>query len=252
MGGDDIKYRDHRTTTWFWLDNEVIDHYARLIGTDALAVYSALCRHSMGRAEVAVTHAQLARKIGLARSTVFKAMPVLVKAGLIEVKRPTGSLPEQRAKQLPNTYVLLDVNPHVRGTDMPLSAPATSPCPPHGHDHVRGTDTSTNTKNTKNKKADAPPLENTKANRLSQSERDSWDLRRLRTAMDELAPQPGVYIPNPEAEIVDRIRAAAYRGRVSLQRAIEVLRPFYTSERDRKVLEELGAQKPLFSEGQTA
>lgn len=63
--------------------------------------------------------------------------------------------------------------------------------------------------------------------RLSKSERDSWDLRRLRVEMEKLKPQPGqrsFFTP------LEQIKNASFQAGVSLSRARELLEEFWPDD----------------------
>ncbi|HEU5397960.1 MAG TPA: hypothetical protein VFV77_01660 [Gammaproteobacteria bacterium] len=90
--------RDLREAGWFWIQNELIDLFAPLVGPYAVCVYICLCRHSEGRHTTAslstreIEHIWAARigRPALSRSSVHRAIRQLVAAGMVRVLSEAG------------------------------------------------------------------------------------------------------------------------------------------------------------------
>lgn len=70
----------------FWVDNDVLDEYARRIGVHAYAVYTALARHADANGMCYPSTGTLADELDISRPTVSKAIHTLEGAGLIDIK----------------------------------------------------------------------------------------------------------------------------------------------------------------------
>lgn len=81
--------------------------------------------------------------------------------------------------------------------------------------------------------------------RLSQSQRDSWDLRRWQDAMRLSDPQPGAHIGDPNAHWRSRAKEAAFEAGLSPERIVELLRQHFPEDSNINLLYQ---QKPLFGE----
>jgi hypothetical protein len=81
--------RDKRQKEWFWLDNALLDEYARLIGPNAVLVYIALSRHADNDEQTCWPSMEtIAEEIGIkSRNTVAKGIKTLQKFGMIEVQQ---------------------------------------------------------------------------------------------------------------------------------------------------------------------
>ena len=73
-----------------WIDNEIVDDYARLMGPHALAIYVFLCRFSNNKTSRChrVSHAVIAQTVRVSISTVRRKLRVLESQGLIRVYQP--------------------------------------------------------------------------------------------------------------------------------------------------------------------
>jgi hypothetical protein len=67
--------------------------------------------------------------------------------------------------------------------------------------------------------------------RLSQSQLDTWDFRRLKEAMDEIqAASVGAHSEDADEAFLSTIRRAAYRAGVTVDRAQELLKQFWPAD----------------------
>lgn len=80
-----IKIRDQRQAGWFWIDNEIIDGYAKVIGIHALAVYIALVRHSKNE-KCYPSYKHLAAELGVSGATIKRAIKKLREYNIIMVE----------------------------------------------------------------------------------------------------------------------------------------------------------------------
>ncbi|MFC2037690.1 helix-turn-helix domain-containing protein [Chloroflexota bacterium] len=100
-----MKIRELGTGNWFFVHNVIIDTYGPLVGSDGIAVYTALCRHADVKTQTCFpSHKTLAREAGLSVTTVKKQLRKLKQFGLVHVahrKREDGP-------QTSNLYTLLD------------------------------------------------------------------------------------------------------------------------------------------------
>jgi len=71
-----FKVRDNRKDSRFFIDNELIDGYAKFVKPDGVAVYNALVRHSKnGKSFPGIEH--LAYELGTSESTIKRAQKKL-------------------------------------------------------------------------------------------------------------------------------------------------------------------------------
>ena len=82
--------RSRRAGHWCWLNNVVIDHHARLLGPEALALYVCLARHAGNTTEQCwPTIPRMAQGTGMSRNRVRKALKRLYDYGLISLEEQT-------------------------------------------------------------------------------------------------------------------------------------------------------------------
>lgn len=105
MEQEQIEIRDHRNKQWFWVDDEYLNGYARLLRPNSTLVYLALCRHANKDQQSWPSYDLLMEKLGLARATISNAIKELEEWGIIKVERSRN---EQTKRQNPNVYILLD------------------------------------------------------------------------------------------------------------------------------------------------
>lgn len=100
-----IEVRDRRQKEWFWVDNTLLDEYARVLGPNATLVYMALARHSDNDLQTCWPSMELiAEECGIkSRNTVAKGIKKLQEYNMIgvhESSRPDG-------KRNNNVYTLV-------------------------------------------------------------------------------------------------------------------------------------------------
>jgi hypothetical protein len=88
-----------------------------------------------------------------------------------------------------------------------------------------------------------------KRHRLSQTERDSWDLRRWREEFDKLQRSSVGSGNGSDREWLESAKTAAMRAGVTLRRLHELLKPFYPNDLN---IDRLIEQNPLFPDEQRA
>lgn len=101
-----FEVRDRRQKEWFWLDNVLLDEYAKVIGPNATLVYIALSRHADNELQNCWPSMDtIAEKCGIkSRNTVAKGIKMLQSYNMIEVQE---SINPTNGKRLNNVYTLL-------------------------------------------------------------------------------------------------------------------------------------------------
>lgn len=99
--------RDIRERGFFWIDNEVLDHYKN-ISVHGVAVYAAICRHSWNTNQKAtITVKELSESSRCCPNIVRRSVAELVASELIEVEEESGAA---------KTYTLLKLKKENPGT----------------------------------------------------------------------------------------------------------------------------------------
>lgn len=99
-----MEKRDARAKEWFWIDNEFIDTYARVLGVHATAVYLSLCRHVDNQTQECFPGMRLmADELAICTRTVERAISTLEKWNFISVSRT----PRSDGKRQNNGYMLI-------------------------------------------------------------------------------------------------------------------------------------------------
>ena len=86
MTNQNYRVRDFRTKQFFQVDDEYLNGYARICGVTATAVYMALCRHANKNQEAWPSKNFIAKEIGSSERSVYSALVVLEKCGIIQIK----------------------------------------------------------------------------------------------------------------------------------------------------------------------
>lgn len=88
-----IEVRDNRQKEWFWIDNEFVDRYSRIVGPVATLVYIALSRHAdQGTQSCFPSMQTIGDEIGIkSRKTVAKGIKTLEQYGIIQVRENFGA-----------------------------------------------------------------------------------------------------------------------------------------------------------------
>lgn len=99
-----FEVRDYRNKSMFKVDDEYLNGYARLLGTNATLVYLCLCRHADRYQESFPSVNGMAEKLGISDDSVSRGIKNLVEWNIISKER------ERRTNKtwLNNRYVLLD------------------------------------------------------------------------------------------------------------------------------------------------
>ncbi len=108
MKDTDIHVRDERKPGHFWADNEVYDVLAQRVGVYGFAVYMALCRYSNKQATCNPSYEELAKKLGVSRRTVIRAINRLETEKLIKIK-PVYKTVRGKRRNSANVYTILSV-----------------------------------------------------------------------------------------------------------------------------------------------
>lgn len=105
----ELEIRDNRQKEWFWLDNEYLNGYAKLLGTTCTVVYLSLCRHANNSTQSCFPMIRtIAEENGIgSNNTVIRAVKKLEEWNIISVQRSRNKLTN---KQNPNIYTLLSKN----------------------------------------------------------------------------------------------------------------------------------------------
>lgn len=100
-----IEIRNKRSKGWFYLDNDYLNGYARLMNPMTTLVYVSLCRHADNNTQECFPSMKLiAEECNISKPTVVKAIKELEDWNIISVERSL----RQKDKQAPNIYTLLD------------------------------------------------------------------------------------------------------------------------------------------------
>ena len=99
----EVEIRDNRQKEWFWLDNEYLNGYARLLGASCTVVYLSLCRHSDNQTQQCYPSIKLiAEENGISRDTVMRAIKKLEDWNIVNVKKSR----KEDGTQANNIYTL--------------------------------------------------------------------------------------------------------------------------------------------------
>lgn len=99
----EIEVRDNRQKEWFWLDNEYLNGYARLLGASCTVVYLSLCRHSDNNTQQCFPSMKLiAEENGISERTVIRAIKTLEEWNIVRVHRRKNN----KGTQEVNVYTL--------------------------------------------------------------------------------------------------------------------------------------------------
>lgn len=99
----ELEIRDSRGKEWFWLDNEYLNGYARILGASCTVVYLSLCRHADNNTQQCFPSMKLiATENGISTKTVERATKKLEEWGIICVQRGK----KEDGTQANNIYVL--------------------------------------------------------------------------------------------------------------------------------------------------
>lgn len=133
---DQFKVRDFRNKSWFMVDDEYLNGYAKLCGWQATLVYLSLCRHADNEQTSFPSIRLIGEEQDISESTVKRGIRTLKDWKIIAVEEnrmPNGS-------KTTNTYILLDKSEWVR---KPKSTTGhTDPTPPSPQTpHIKDTHT---------------------------------------------------------------------------------------------------------------
>jgi len=81
-----VRVRDKRQQPFFIVYNDLVDCHLARMGMSAYVVYTALCRFGWNDS-VLISYTQLARRLGIARSTLWLALSYLERERYITVER---------------------------------------------------------------------------------------------------------------------------------------------------------------------
>lgn len=96
----DLRQKDH-----FTVDDLYLNGYARYCGIHATGVYMALCRHANFENQQCFPSLKtIAYKLGISKSSVLRALKVLVQYNIITIERNNAI----DRGWLPNIYFLMD------------------------------------------------------------------------------------------------------------------------------------------------
>jgi len=81
---------DARRPGWFWMDDDIIDRYGRILGTTGIAVYAYLARRANPRGVSFPSYSTIAHDLAISRKTAISYIQKLEELGLLVVQRRTG------------------------------------------------------------------------------------------------------------------------------------------------------------------
>jgi len=99
------KIRDRRKKSWFYLDNEYLNGYAKIFGAVGTAVYVSLCRHVDKNQKCFPSQKLISEELNIGERTVRNYLKKFEECNLISVERNTD---KKTKKRINNTYWLLD------------------------------------------------------------------------------------------------------------------------------------------------
>lgn len=99
-----FEVRDHRNKSMFRVDDEYLNGYSKLCGTNATLVYLCLCRHADRHQESFPSVELMSTKLGVSRDSIMRGIKKLIEWNIIQKHRKR----RENAQWLNNTYVLLD------------------------------------------------------------------------------------------------------------------------------------------------
>lgn len=99
-----FEVRDHRNKSMFRVDDEYLNGYAKLCGTNATLVYLCLCRHADRHQESFPSIEGMAEKLDISRDSVMRGIKSLIDWNIISKVRER----RKDATWLNNRYVLID------------------------------------------------------------------------------------------------------------------------------------------------
>ena|SRR3990167_5876399 len=99
-----FEVRDYRNKTMFRVDDEYLNGYSKLCGTNATMVYLCLCRHADRHQESFPSIELMAQKTGISKRSIIRGIQILIKWNIIDKHRER----RKDATWLNNRYILLD------------------------------------------------------------------------------------------------------------------------------------------------
>lgn len=99
-----FEVRDHRNKSMFRVDDEYLNGYAKLCGTNATLVYLCLCRHADRHQESFPSVELMANKTGISKRSVIRGIATLIEWNVISKEKER----RKDATWLNNRYILLD------------------------------------------------------------------------------------------------------------------------------------------------
>ena len=102
-----MEITSRRNHPFYIVDNALLDIHGHQLKPNGIAVYNALCRFADREGTCYPSIQTIARKIGIGRSTVIKAIQTLVSLGLVEVETRYSSNGDKDS----NLYILCEVDP---------------------------------------------------------------------------------------------------------------------------------------------
>jgi hypothetical protein len=86
-----LTIRSNRRAHWFWLDNQVIDHYGALVGIACIGMYAALARYANNKTGTCwPSLGRLSTQLGCTRKSAAGYLQRLVDAKLIAIEERSG------------------------------------------------------------------------------------------------------------------------------------------------------------------
>jgi hypothetical protein len=100
------RLRDLRRRDWFWIDNVLIDQYAKTLGPIGVTLYVALARFAGRRSEAFPSLRYLQSLLGITRPSLVKYLKVLEEHGLLNINHRIS----EEGDKTSNLYELLSIN----------------------------------------------------------------------------------------------------------------------------------------------
>lgn len=106
----EIKIRDKRNRGWFYVDNDYLNGFAKIVGPIGTSLYLALCRHADAEQKCFPSQELLAEELGISERTVRKYIKTLQDHKIIYVERDKNKDGQWER----NLYYLLDKSEWVK------------------------------------------------------------------------------------------------------------------------------------------
>jgi len=82
-----IEVTDKRKPGWFWIDNDFIKIYLKIVGLEGLAIYAVLCKYANSENIAFPYQKQICEETGISEPTVIKFLKILKEYNFIKIQK---------------------------------------------------------------------------------------------------------------------------------------------------------------------